>query len=188
MDLVDDDGLYREDGMWNTYFHLKRERDRCEIWWYFWFMFSGQTQIHLPNMAYFHIYLVYVSNLSRLQIDFRFTTIRLITTIPWISSIHFLHCHLSSIFAKQFANFFNLKLLIHLHKVVFHLSKLLSLRALEPNWVVVHVVWVYTGPVRLYSAGLPTAGPNNRFSRPSRPARSSTEFWSEEWGGQTVRN
>ena len=24
--------------MWNIYFHL--ERDRCEIWWYFWFMFS----------------------------------------------------------------------------------------------------------------------------------------------------
>ena len=64
--------------MWNIY-SISRERDRCEIWWYFWFMFSGQTQIHLPNMAYFHIYLGYVSNLSRLQIDSRFTTIRLIT-------------------------------------------------------------------------------------------------------------
>ena len=27
MDLVDDDGLYREDGMWNTYFHLSQERE-----------------------------------------------------------------------------------------------------------------------------------------------------------------
>ena len=184
MDLVDDDGLYREDGMWNTYFHLKKRvretvarfddifdlcslvrlRFICQIW-------------HIFTSIWGH-----VSNLSRLQIDFRFTTIRLITIS--MNIFKFTFCTVTE---------------FNICTTVYQLSSFQtfaissqSSNSLEldppPQSSRTKLSWFTTyectvAPVRLYSAGLPTARPNNRFRRPSRLAP-STEFWSvwSEWG------
>ena len=63
-----------------------------------------KTKIHLPNMAYFHIYMDHVSNLIGLQIDFQFIINRYIANpkikrkyIQQYFPAHSKHRHIKSI-------------------------------------------------------------------------------------------
>ena len=134
-------------------------------------MFSGQTQIHLPNMAYFHIYLGYVSNLSRLQIDFPFTTIRLITNPMNIFRFTFFTVTEFNICTTVY-QLFSFQTFATSSQSYNSLERApLSQRSrTKLSWFTSCECTL--APVRLYSAGLPTAGPNNRFPRPSRLVRS----------------
>ena len=102
--------------------------------------------------------------------------------IRWIySNSPSLHCHRVQYLHNSFINFFHLKLLHHLHKVVIHLSELLSLRSLEPNWVGSRSVSVHSPQYGCTAPACPRRDPIT-----GSPAVAtlipSFEVWTEEWG------
>lgn len=101
--------------------------------------------------------------------------------IPWIYSDSPSSLSLSSIFAQLFTNFFHFKLLQHLHKVVIHLSMLLSHRGLEPNWVGSRRVSVHSPQYDCTVPACPRLDPITGSPGRRDSFAPSTEFWSVDW-------
>ena len=190
MDLVDDDGLYHEDGMWNTYFHLARERPLRDLMIFLIYVLWSDSDSFAKYGIFSHLFgamypisLGYKLIFDSPQSDW--------LPILWIYSNSPSSLSPSSIFAQQFYQLFSFKTFAPSSQSCSSLERapLLQRSRTKLSWFTSCECTL--APVRLYSAGLPSAGPKNRF-----PGRRDSLFWSRvlkcglrsEARGVTVRN